>query len=50
MAGFAGELQTLLDTHYAVLEPTLRRTLVGALILMRNRGQVRGGTWKGVYG
>ena len=27
MAGFAGELQTLLDTHYALLEPTLRRTL-----------------------
>ncbi|GLC55364.1 hypothetical protein PLESTB_000976900 [Pleodorina starrii] len=40
MTGFAGEVAALLDTHQSVLEPGLRRTLVGALILMRNRGQV----------
>ncbi|GIM11976.1 hypothetical protein Vretimale_15407, partial [Volvox reticuliferus] len=40
MTGFAGELSALLDTHQTVLDPALRRTLVGALVLMRNRGQV----------
>ncbi|KAK9834281.1 hypothetical protein WJX81_003203 [Elliptochloris bilobata] len=38
--GFAAELMQLLDTHYAVLDSGLRQTLVKALILMRNRGQV----------
>ena len=38
--GFAGELIQLLDTHHAVLDPPLRRSLVKALILLRNRGQV----------
>ena len=37
---FAGELIQLLDTHHAVLDPPLRRSLVKALILLRNRGQV----------
>ena len=36
------EVTTLLQTHAAVLDPSLRRTLVKALILMRNRDQVRG--------
>ncbi|KXZ52362.1 hypothetical protein GPECTOR_10g996 [Gonium pectorale] len=40
MSGFAGELAALLDGHAAVLDGALRRQLVGALILMRNRGQV----------
>lgn len=40
MAGFPGELASLLDTHAAVLDSGLRRQLVGALILLRNRGQV----------
>ncbi len=30
----------LLDTHYAVLDPALRRGLVKALILLRNKGQL----------
>ena len=38
---FAPELIKLLDTHYAVLDPALRRGLVKALILLRNKGQVR---------
>ena len=38
---FAPELINLLDTHYAVLDPALRRGLVKALILLRNKGQVR---------
>ena len=37
---FAAELIQLLDTHHAVLDPALRRSLVKALILLRNRGQV----------
>ncbi|KAL6763683.1 SDA1-domain-containing protein [Haematococcus lacustris] len=39
-AQFAPGLMQLLDTHYAVLDPHLRRTLVQvqSLILMRNRG------------
>ncbi|KAG2445219.1 hypothetical protein HYH02_008687 [Chlamydomonas schloesseri] len=40
MAGFAGEVASLLDAHHQELDSTLRRTLVGALILMRNRAQV----------
>ncbi|EFJ52836.1 hypothetical protein VOLCADRAFT_55520, partial [Volvox carteri f. nagariensis] len=40
MTGFAGEVCALLDTHQTVLDPVLRRTLVGALILLRNRAQV----------
>ncbi|KAG2439494.1 hypothetical protein HXX76_004848 [Chlamydomonas incerta] len=40
MAGFAAEVAGLLDTHHQELDSTLRRTLVGALILMRNRAQV----------
>ena len=38
---FAPELIQLLDTHFAVLDPALRRGLVKALILLRNKGQVR---------
>ena len=38
---FAPELIKLLDTHYALLDPSLRRGLVKALILLRNKGQVR---------
>ena len=30
----------LLDKHYALLDPNLRRSLVGALILLHNRGSV----------
>ena len=37
-AGFPKEVMGLLDQHHMVLEPQLRRTLVQALILMRNRG------------
>ncbi|GFH22547.1 protein SDA1, partial [Haematococcus lacustris] len=37
-AQFAPGLMQLLDTHHAVLDPHLRRTLVQSLILMRNRG------------
>ncbi len=43
MGGFPGELASLLDTHAAVLDSGLRRQLVGALILLRNRGQVSAG-------
>ncbi|KAL4857462.1 hypothetical protein ACK3TF_002330 [Chlorella vulgaris] len=38
--GFAAEISELLDKHHAVLEPTLRQTLVKALILLRNRQQL----------
>ena len=31
----------LLDKHYALLDPNLRRSLVAALILLRNRGSVQ---------
>lgn len=31
----------LLDKHYALLDPNLRRALVAALILLRNRGSVQ---------
>ena len=37
---FASELSDLLDKHYAVLNSSLRQTLVKALILLRNRKQV----------
>ncbi|KAG2501935.1 hypothetical protein HYH03_000433 [Edaphochlamys debaryana] len=40
MASFAGDLAALLDAHRDTLDPALRRQVVGALILMRNRGQV----------
>lgn len=40
-ASFAAELMQLLDTHHAVLDSSLRQTLVKALILMRNRSQAR---------
>ena len=33
-------LVELLDKHYALLDPNLRRSLVGALILLHNRGSV----------
>ncbi len=38
--GLAKQLMELLDTHFAVLDPPLRKHLVQALILMRNRNQV----------
>lgn len=40
-SAFVGQLTTMLDTHQEVLEPNLRQTLVKALILLRNRNQVR---------
>uniref|UniRef100_A0A7R9V1A5 Protein SDA1 n=2 Tax=Chlamydomonas euryale TaxID=1486919 RepID=A0A7R9V1A5_9CHLO len=39
-ASFASQVMELLDAHYATLEPSLRRTLVQALVLMRNRHQI----------
>lgn len=38
--GFTAEVIQLLDTHYALLDPALRRGLVKALILLRNKGQL----------
>lgn len=38
--GFTAEVIQLLETHYAVLDPALRRGLVKALILLRNKGQL----------
>ena len=38
---FHKEISKLLEDHYAVLEPSLCRSLVQSLILLRNRGQVR---------
>eukprot|EP00741_Cyanophora_paradoxa_P002074 tig00000545_g2010.t1 len=40
LAGFPNEIMALLEEHYAVLHPDLRRTLVQALILMRNRNLI----------
>ena len=39
--GFVKELIGLLDVHAMTLDSSLRQTLVKALILMRNRQQVR---------
>eukprot|EP00873_Tetraselmis_striata_P004551 jgi/Tetstr1/424815/TSEL_015318.t1 len=39
-AEFHNEVSKLLEEQYAVLEPALCRSLVQALILLRNRGQV----------
>ena len=39
-AEFASDISNLLDKHYAILNPSLRQTLVKALILLRNRKQV----------
>ena len=38
--GFVQDLSGLLDTHYAVLNSSVRHALVKALILLRNRKQV----------
>jgi hypothetical protein len=43
-AGFAGELMTLLEEQQARLDAALRRSMVQALILLRNRNQVRSTT------
>ena len=40
MQGFVQDLSGLLDTHYAVLNSSVRHALVKALILLRNRKQV----------
>ncbi|KAH9113702.1 hypothetical protein AeMF1_012141 [Aphanomyces euteiches] len=40
LASFPADLIHLLEKHSAVLEPTLRKTLVQALILMRNKNVV----------
>lgn len=40
-ATFPGQLVSLLETHYAALSPTLRTSIVKALILLRHRNQVR---------
>lgn len=42
-SGFAPELISVLDEHHMLLEPSLRETMVKALILLRNRNEVRGG-------
>ena len=39
-ARLGAELMALLEEQHAVLDPGLRRTVVQALILMRNRNQV----------
>lgn len=39
-ADFATDISNLLDKHYAILNTSLRQTLVKALILLRNRKQV----------
>jgi len=46
-AGFAPELMALLEEQHAVLEAALRRTMVQALILLRNRNQVGSGVGAG---
>mmetsp|Transcript_303 Transcript_303/g.1128 ORF Transcript_303/g.1128 Transcript_303/m.1128 type:complete len:828 (-) Transcript_303:938-3421(-) len=38
MPEFHKPIVELLDAHYALLEPSLRRSLTGALILLHNRG------------
>ena len=38
--GFATQVMDLLDTHHAELDGALRRTMVGSLILLRNRNQL----------
>jgi hypothetical protein len=40
-AGFAPELMALLEAQHAVLDAALRRAMVQALILLRNRNQAR---------
>ncbi|KAK9840402.1 hypothetical protein WJX74_009278 [Apatococcus lobatus] len=40
-AAFPGQLISLLDTHYAALSPSLRTSVVKALILLRHRNQVQ---------
>jgi protein SDA1 len=40
-AGFAPELMQLLEEQQARLDAALRRSMVQALILLRNRNQVR---------
>ncbi|KAK9862024.1 hypothetical protein WJX84_008292 [Apatococcus fuscideae] len=40
-ATFPGQLVSLLETHYAALSPTLRTSIVKALILLRHRNQVQ---------
>jgi hypothetical protein len=37
---FIGEIKALLEAHFGVLDPALRKQLVQALILLRNRGQM----------
>jgi protein SDA1 len=39
-AGFAAEVATLLERQHSALDAALRRSLVQALILLRNRGQL----------
>ena len=39
-AAFPGQLISLLDTHYAAMSPSLRTSVVKALILLRHRNQV----------
>ncbi len=46
-AAFAPELMALLEGQHAVLDAVLRRTMVQALILLRNRNQVGGGASRG---
>ncbi len=40
LSSFGGELVALLDAHAPQLDPALRRSLAGALILLRNRRQM----------
>ncbi|RMZ53082.1 hypothetical protein APUTEX25_002491, partial [Auxenochlorella protothecoides] len=37
---FTGDLMATLDQHHMLMEPVLRHTIVKALILIRNRGQL----------
>jgi protein SDA1 len=48
-AGFAGELMQLLEEQQARLDAALRRAMVQALILLRNRNQVRGTSDKHLF-
>jgi len=38
--GFASGVVELLERHYAILDPTLRKNLTSALILLRNKGVI----------
>ncbi|CAG9463549.1 unnamed protein product [Pedinophyceae sp. YPF-701] len=41
LKGFPGEVMALLDKHYAVLTPPMRRSLVQVLMLLKSRGRLQ---------